>query len=957
MKKSAPIVHNKLVRDRIPEIIEAKGKECFIHNAEPNELRKAIGNKVLEEAGEFYEAWQDGNSKEILKEAADVLEVILTVLEQHGVGLDELVAEKNARAEKRGGFAQGIILESVHAPVPGNVGDSGPRFISTRVSSNAMMDTIVSELEQSEATAIASAFYAPGQTNILVSALDRFVAQGGEARVLLSTMNNLNRPEHLSHLEQAVPGVDVKVFHPPELPFSKNPPPFHAKLYLFSRRDKTGAMLIGSSNLTPSGMSKNIEWNYHSCGEVNVKRDGSSPFQDAIKEFMDCWENQAVPVNDAFLQGYSLRYQEPGESTSFGFEEAPATGYGSTKKDNVVPNPSQTEALIALDKLRNRGITRAAVVAATGLGKTFLAAFDFLQTGTGRVLFIAHRWSILIKAMETFGRVFGPSKRFCLLGNGMSFDPRADGCFAMIQTLSREEHLSSISPLHFDYIVMDEFHRSEADSYKRVLDHFEPSFFLGLTATPERMDGRDVLRHCDYNVAYEIRVLDAIDRGWLVPFQYFAIHDKTDYSQITWKRTDYDEEELTNALSSDTRTAIVAANMRRYLPSTGKIKALAFCSSVNHARYTAERLSRDHGIVSTSLTGESPQEQREIMIARLRDENDPLQVICTVDLFNEGVDIPELTHLLLLRPTLSFTVFLQQLGRGLRKADGKEFVVVLDFVGNFRKAHVAPLALQGFTSLHEYLQHRLSRKKRARALKPPEGCFIAPDIQVERIWNNEIKGLVQGLPMRDRLRDLYKDVRTDLERSPLLMDFVNSPHRADPYEFIREFGSWIKAKQYCDEDLLPMESKLPGTQGEVFLAHLEKDLRPNKSYKMVVLKVLLELDGLVRWKINDIARGFLDFYLGHREYLSDYDKLAHHESHETCPMNKVVAHLKAMPLKYLSNSPQDWFVLDSKQGEFRLKEAIVPFWKDEAFRDLVRDRADFALNRYFEGKKDTPEGG
>jgi predicted house-cleaning noncanonical NTP pyrophosphatase (MazG superfamily) len=178
MKKPAPIIYNKLVRDRIPEIIGVAGKEYFIHTADPDELRQAIGKKLLEEAGEFHEAWQDGEPKEILKEAADVLEVLLTGLEHHEMGLEELIAEKNARAEKRGGFGQGIMLESVHLPVPDNVDDSGPRFISTRLSSSAMTDTIVSELEQSDATAIASAFYAPGQTNILVSALDRFVALG-----------------------------------------------------------------------------------------------------------------------------------------------------------------------------------------------------------------------------------------------------------------------------------------------------------------------------------------------------------------------------------------------------------------------------------------------------------------------------------------------------------------------------------------------------------------------------------------------------------------------------------------------------------------------------------------------------------------------------------------------------------------------------------------------------------
>lgn len=939
-----PIIHHKLVRDRIPEIIQSDGKTCFHHQAADQELRDAIGDKVIEEAQEFLEAWQCADDKDILKESADILEILLAGLEQHGLGLDDLLAARASRAEKRGAFTQGIILESVNGPAPSNSPPDHPRFLSTRNDRGAMLQTIAGELEQCDSVLLASAFYAPAQNNILVSGLSRLVDQGGSAKVLLSTMNNMNRPEHLEHLQRAVPGVEVRVFHPPTLSFEKDPPPFHAKMHLFSRRNGTNALLIGSSNLTPGGMSGNVEWNYHTSQDVNQMHNGRTPFQEALEEFMDCWDNLAVPVSEKFLRAYRTRWREPNDLI-----EHKTNGYGQENKQ-VEPNPAQSEALQSLQALRTRGVTRAAVIAATGLGKTFLAAFDFLQTGHHRVLFIVHRETILRKAMETFSKVFKGAKSFSLLGNGNGFDENTHGCFAMIQTLARPKTLENIPPNHFDYMVIDEFHRGEAETYKRVLEHFKPKFFLGLTATPERMDGRNVLRFCGHHVAYEVRVMQAIDRGWLVPFQYFAIHDATDYSEITWKRTDYDETELTRALSNDTRTALVANNLRRFLPSTGKIKALAFCSSVAHARYTAEQLQAGHGIMTLSLTGDSSTDDRHRAIERLRNEGDPLQVICTVDLFNEGVDIPEITHLLLLRPTLSFTVFLQQLGRGLRLAPGKEFVVVLDFVGNFKKSYVAPLALQGFTSIHQYHNH-LKNRKSGQGLKPPKECIISPDLKVQRIWDNQIRSIIERMPLKDRLKALYRDIRTDLGAPPTLMDFINSPYIEDPHVFLKEFGGWLRTKKECGEgDLSSFEMELLDGPGEKFLLHLELDLKPSKSYKMVVLDSLLNLPTPGGWRVEYIAQKFHQYFLDHPDQMQDYGELYKNSDPQNFPKSKVISKLKNMPLKFLSNTSTDWFTLDSKKNEFWIKEEIRDLWTRSDFQALVRDRVNFALARYFENK-------
>jgi len=518
----------------------------------------------------------------------------------------------------------------------------------------------------------------------------------------------------------------------------------------------------------------------------------------------------------------------------------------------------------------------------------------------------------------------------------------------MIQTLARPNNLRLFRPEHFEYVVVDEFHHSMANSYRRVIDYLKPRFLLGLTATPERMDGRDVLSLCDYNIALELRLLAAVGKGLLAPFQYYAIYDETDYEQIIWRGTHYDEEQLDAALKNDTRTATVANNLRKFLPSSGKIKALAFCSSVSHARYTANRLTREHGIEALPLLGGSATEDRAAAIRRLEDENDPLQVICAVDIFNEGIDIPSLTHILFLRPTQSFTVFLQQLGRGLRKASGKDFLVAIDLVGNFRKAHVAPLVFSGYTSVNEYLEDR-----RAALIAPsldsrlPDGCYINADIEAQRIWNHEFTS-ISRFSNEERLKALYLEIKDDLDgRSPGLMDFLANSHNVDPHEFVLHFGGWLRAKLACEGgDLPPAEKRVLGTRGEAFLTYLEKDLSPTRSFKMVVLKALLSMPG-TSWNVEDIAKEFLGYFLDNPDKLFDFKALARNQKPSDYPLKRVVAHIKQMPLHFLSNKKTDWFTLDSDANVFRLKPEIHSFWLDESFRELVSDRVEYALARYF----------
>ncbi|MBW2144035.1 MAG: DEAD/DEAH box helicase family protein, partial [Deltaproteobacteria bacterium] len=864
-------IYRKLIRDRIPEIIREHGGKPIVRKIDGQEFNEAVAIKILEEAFELFTELRQANRGSILEESADMLETMLAALKAYGFDLSDLHAKMAERAADRGGFKGRLFLEQVGGAKLCELDlQKYPALIFNPSQKNRLISLIKGELERSAEAWIASAFYSPGETNLLVSEFSRFVENGGKLKIILSTMGNITRPEYLNHMKEHIPGAGLKVFHPPKIPFDQAPPNFHVKAWLFRHRDGRGAMITGSSNFTEGGLVRNYEWNWYSSGEINLPFENrTTPFQWAVAEFEQMWEEESAPVTEEFLTGYRARWQPQFIRSTPEVAEPESPKWGK-QDERAEPNSAQKEALENLENLREQNVTKAAVVAATGVGKTYLAAFDFVQSKSKNLLFIAHRETILTQALETFRIVTGDPEFGAVYGRGQTAPQDCAAVFAMIQTLSRRNHLKNFLTRDFDYIVIDEFHHAEAASYRKILSHFEPSFLLGLTATPERMDGRDVLEYCDYNIAYEIRILEAVNRGWLVPFQYYAIYDETDYEEITWRGTRYDEEELNRVLQNDTRTSIIANNLRKHLPASGKTKALAFCSSVSHARYTAEKLSHEHGILSTALWGETADEERHNAIRRLQDEFDPLNVICVVDIFNEGTDIPGLTHVLFLRPTQSFTIFLQQLGRGLRKSEGKDFLVVLDFVGNFRKAHVAPLAVCGYTSLEQFVAGPQISLRKVLEQKLPDGCWLSPDLEVRRLWESEIKKIFQaGLSPAERLKNIYQDIKEDLgkKESLNLMDMISNAYDVDPYLFLKPepFGGWLRAKNYCESGKIPdAEKSLLDTPGEYLLTHVETGLNFVKSYKMVVFLSLLKLNG-TKWDIEDIARKFLAYYLSHTD--------------------------------------------------------------------------------------------
>ena len=293
--KNSDIIYRKLVRDKIPEIIKKHGKTPFTRKIEGKAYRKAVGQKILEEAYELFSKWVKEDPMGILKESADMLEITLAALKEHGYDLDDLLTARQDRAKERGGFKNKILLENVGKSSADDVKSyETPVMFFSPYHENQLVDLLNTELSQSESAWIVSAFYTPGITNLLVSSFEQFIESGGTLKILLSTMGNITRPEHFNHLKTFVPGADLKVFHPPELPFDQSPPDFHVKIYLFRRCSGTGTMLIGSSNFTEAGFTRNIEWNYFTPGEINLPFDDVSPFQAALKEFERYWNNASV---------------------------------------------------------------------------------------------------------------------------------------------------------------------------------------------------------------------------------------------------------------------------------------------------------------------------------------------------------------------------------------------------------------------------------------------------------------------------------------------------------------------------------------------------------------------------------------------------------------------------------------------------------------------------------------
>ena len=844
----------------------------------------------------------------------------------------------------------------------------GPGLISTE-ERPSLYEEIARHARESKMVRIASAFITAAEHNPLNQPIEAVTQAGGRIYILTSLMNAFNRPEALRSFI-AWENLELRLYLDEPARGAKAleyaPAGFHAKSYLFHKEQAPNAVVVGSANMTGGGFTSNIEWSYLSDFEVNagVGDGGDTPYARAVRLFDEAWDHHGFEPDAAFIERYEKLYHEAERlrsgmralyrrgiwlPTDAGRDEPLRRGVAE-----VAPRPAQQAALRKLEEYRRGGHRKFAVVAATGVGKTFLSAFEVRNADASRVLFIAHREHIVSHAKQTFEQVIPNMEGVIVQGEAgiASAGGERLSAFATVQTLSRPENLERFARDSFDYIVIDEFHHAAANSYRRILEHFQPDYLLGMTATPERLDGQDVLEMCDRNVAYEVRLFEAIDRRWLAPFQYFAIFDPTDYSRIRWTGRGYDEQQLEEALAQDTRADIIAQNLRLYQPAAGPWKCLAFCSNVGHAQWMADAFT-ERGFQAAEITGETPNIERKELIRRLEDDEDPLSVLCSVDVLTEGTDIPDLSHILLLRPTQSPQVFLQQLGRGLRLYPGKEFVVVLDFVGNFEKNWIVPLALSGYSTVPATKEEAL---RQIEHFEPPAGCYVSVDTDVKRVWRERIESLFAPQSRLERMRHMIDEAAAGANAPGMspeevrLTDLFDTQTKDSVRKLVRGLGGWLRIREQL-KLLSEYEQSLLGTPGEAFLSHIEGELHPTRSYKMAVLHALLDIateeHTEASWDINRIAERFSAYYRDHAERRADWDDLAKAKNPQEFPISRARKHLLKNPLRFLSNSEDTFFVLDSEANTFRLTETVAPLWRDLRFRTLVRERVEYAEACYW----------
>ncbi|HHW00192.1 MAG TPA: DEAD/DEAH box helicase family protein [Clostridiaceae bacterium] len=835
-------------------------------------------------------------------------------------------------------------------------------------------DHLYDRLKESSSRAkridIIVAFLMESGVRLLEEDFKQAVNRGAAIRILCGNYLNITQPQALYLLKDSFgDGVDLRFYNVPNKSF-------HPKAYIFEFED-SGEIFIGSSNMSRSALTDGIEWNYRIC---SIK--SPEDYLHFKRAFEDLFFNHSIIVDDNEMRKYSKTWRRPKlfedlerleNGTSAAIEsgkeknaDVPVTGYAAAEpepeyaidtddqdKCKIIEYPCpigpQIEALYELKKSRLEGWDKGIVVAATGTGKTFLAAFD--SKGFKRILFIAHREEILLQAERSFKCVRPEATTGFFSGERKDKD--CEILFATVQTMGRKEYLNNnyFERDEFDYIIIDEFHHAVADSYVNVIGYFRPKFLLGLTATPERLDNQDVFALCDYNLVYEVRLKEAINKGWLVPFRYYGIYDETDYSRIDYKYGKYNEKQLEEALSINKRADLILQHYRKFNSS----RALGFCSSRKHAVFMADYFT-EHGVeacavISGNISKDSSNLRNERESCNVADRKEAvdklkraeIKVIFSVDMFNEGLDIPEVDMVMFLRPTESPTVFLQQLGRGLRKKGGKKYVNVLDFIGNYKRANLIPFFLTGDVKDFEKGSRKIHIPDEEEY---PEGCFVDFDFRLIDLFKR----------MADEQKELFERVKDEYFR---IKEYLGDrPQRLQMYTYMDE-GIYIAIRTKKDlnifkdyisflekiGELSEDEQALLRTKAHEFLKEIE-NTSMTKMYKIPILLAFYN-NGQMKLKIDedDIYESFKEFYSNPSnaiDMLRDKSSM----NYKSWGKKEFVSLAKRNPMKFLMQSSGEFFYEDNN-SRFCLAPELEEFIHNPAFIKHYKDIIDYRTRRFY----------
>ncbi|SIQ01601.1 Superfamily II DNA or RNA helicase [Peribacillus simplex] len=789
---------------------------------------------------------------------------------------------------------------------------------------------LLKQIDSASSICILTSFVMKSGVQYLREALKAAAERGAEIKVCTGDYLFVTQPEALRMLLEIDSRIEVRLWR-------SNGVSFHPKAYLFQQENQD-SLFVGSSNLSRSALSNGVEWSLSVSDDEEVFSQGLHLFletfysdhtislnQETLKYYEESYEkfhitNPSLPQKWTETEEMDLmlpsEIDESIPTTEIIHE--PSAPYGE-----VYPRFAQIEALEELNKTMEEDYDKALVVMATGLGKTYLAGF--FARNFKRVLFIAHLEEILYQAKKSFQMVM-PAESFSIY-NGKVKERYGHTIFASIYTLSMQRHLRVFDPEEFELIIVDEFHHAAAESYQRVLDYFKPKFLLGITATPDRNDNKDVYAICGGNVAFRMDFLEAIQRNWLAPFKYFGVYDDTDYSQITWLGYRYDEKELLQLQLRDE----MAQKVLNAWKDKRKTRTIGFCSSIRQADFLSDFFNQK-GYRAISLHSRQKDINRDDAINQLAAGD--LDIIFTVNLFNEGVDIPAVDTLLFVRPTESLTVFTQQIGRGLRLHDSKDHCVIIDLIGNYRNADVK-LSL---------FDTNLSKQK-TKTIEPvvPELCEIELDIQVINLLKEMTR---KKQPRRDKLVNDYHILKQELGRRPSYLE-LHLKGASDSPQYRQEFSSYYGFLEYAKE-FSERESEI-FHRYEPWLVEVEKTGMA-KSYKMVVLLAMLDR-GEVSWFkpiTSEEAAPFFHSYLTETEYRKQIDfadksskKLWNYDEDG---VSKLIA---TMPMAKWSGSSKG--LISYEDDIFKLNFDVRPEDQRVLF-EMTKDISEYRLHYHFERK-------
>ncbi len=668
-----------------------------------------------------------------------------------------------------------------------------------------VLTSLLEELENCKDFIFSVAFITESGLATLKSHFLDLKRKGIKGRILTSTFLNFNQPKVFRELLK-IKNVEVRL---------TDVQGFHAKGYIFNHETHY-SLIVGSSNLTAHALKVNYEWNVkltsHENGEI---------IHHFKNQFEDVWE-ESQSLTEEWIEQFEKSYTQVINDREIDrLIELPAQYNTNSIEDalSILPNKMQQAALHEIQAVRAAGKDKGLIISATGTGKTYLSAFDVRRFAPKRMLFIVHREQILNKAKSDYKKVLGGLEKDFGILSGSSKQIDAKYLFATIQTISKEENLSQFDPETFDYILIDEVHKAGAKSYHKVLNYFKPKFLMGMTATPERTDDFNIYELFDYNIAYEIRLQEALEEDMLCPFHYFGVTD-FEYDGET-----IDDTTVLSKLVTEERVNHIIEKMDYYGFSGDKVKGLIFCSRKEEAKELSLALNKK-GFRTVALTGDDSQEERERRVNQL--ENGLLDYILTVDIFNEGIDIPSINQVVMLRQTQSSIIFIQQLGRGLRKHESKEFVTIIDFIGNYKNNYLIPIALSGDRS-----QNKDNIRRHTKDTSYIKGVST---INFEEIAKKQIFKSINNsnLTSLKILKEAYVELKNRIGRVPYLYDFVLN-HSIDPVVIVDSYSNY-------HQFLLKMKEEIPiltEYENKVLTMLSLEVLNGKRKHEIILLDLLL----------------------------------------------------------------------------------------------------------------------